>query len=130
MSFEGVHKVPPSPLYPPVCIYGFIVLVLKIYLQWSRITLRLSGTDYSSDSPPGVRIPLRVRKHFAGGAENFKSYKNKPTKGKQKGFWGYAKGINLDLGYAKGVNFDLGVCKRVQYWFGGTQGIKGWEPLD
>jgi hypothetical protein len=73
----------------------------------------------ASNSQPGVRVPLGVHKQFAGGMQYFKSYQDKPTKGKQKRFWGYTKRIN----------FDLGVHKEIQYWFGGTGVTKGWEPL-
>jgi hypothetical protein len=41
----------------------------------------------ASNSQPGVRVPLGVHKQFAGGMQYFKSYQDKPTKGKQKRFW-------------------------------------------
>ena len=33
---------------------------------------------YSSDSQPGVRVPLGVREEFAGGTPNFKPTQNQP----------------------------------------------------
>ena len=61
------------------------------------------GMVYISDSQPGVR------KQLAGGTRNFKSYQNKPTKGKQKGFGGTPRVSILVWGYAKGLNIVLGV---------------------
>ncbi len=69
--------------------------MLKILPIWSKGWPPLA---YTINSQPGVRVPPRVHKQFSGGAWNFKSYQNRRTKDKQNGFWGYAKGFNIDLG--------------------------------
>jgi hypothetical protein len=81
-------------------LYSLMVNSNNLYLPLNCLEQRSSTW--------GTQAALR-------GYRNFKSYKNKPTKGKQKGFWGYAKG----------VNFGMGVRKGVQYCFGGTRVTKG-----
>ena len=67
--------------------------------------------EESSDSRPGVRVPLRVRKHFPGGAKNFRSYQNKPTIGQKRGFGGTQRESIWIWGYTKVFSIDLGVHK-------------------
>jgi hypothetical protein len=45
----------------------------------------------------GTRTPGGTQAVRRGYSE-FQIYQNKHTKGKQKGAWGYAKGVNFDLG--------------------------------
>ena len=81
-------------------------LVFKQILKISKLLITVL---YSSDSQPGVRVPLGVRKHTAGGT------------------WKHLIITCVTLYFLRIIN--MGVLMVWQIGSGGTQDKKGWETL-
>jgi hypothetical protein len=92
---------------------------ITVLVGWSYQLTSLSFfIDYNSDSQPGVRIPLGVRKQITGGTQ--KDYMCRIS------YLGIHKeGTILNWGYAEGYNSYLGARKGVQFQFGGRRVPKG-----
>ena len=60
----------------------------------------------TSDSQPGVHVPLGGMQAVSGGVRRILNFiKIKPQKVNKKGVLGYTKGVNFDLGVREGTQY-------------------------
>ena len=81
----------------------------QVHKYWDIDTILIFSVLYTSDSQPGVRVPLGVRKHTAGGT------------------WKHLIITCVTLYFLRIIN--MGVLMVWQIGSGGTQDKKGWETL-